>query len=389
MMITTKVSNLKMVSLFAGIGGFELAFQKVGAKTSLMCEIDPIAKYVLSNQLHGIDIIDDVRDIERVPRGTDILCAGFPCQDLSSVGAKAGLKGDRSSLVREVFRILEEKRTEWVIFENVSFMLRLNAGETIRIIVTELERLGYRWAYRMIDSMAFVPQHRCRVFVVASLHHDPRNVLLSGESNCQYGNVDFDRQSMPLGFYWTEGKFALGLQGNAVPTLKAGSTIGIPSPPAILFPSGEVSVPDIRDAERLQGFPANWTRPAEDVARASIRWRLVGNAVTVNVVSWIAKKIVNPAPYDYSKDKRLTGVKVWPKAAWGIDGKRSSSSASVFPASFRRSDLGTFLKYPRNLLSVKATRGFLSRLQAGGLRCPGYFEDEIRNHIQAMEARNG
>ena len=373
-MITTKVSNLKMVSLFAGIGGFELAFQKVGAKTSLMCEIDPIAKHVLSNQLHGIDIVDDVRDIERVPRGTDILCAGFPCQDLSSVGAKAGLKGGRSSLVREVFRILQERRTEWVVFENVSFMLRLNAGETIRTIVTELERLGYSWAYRMIDSMAFVPQHRCRVFVVASLHHDPRNVLLSGESNCQYGNVDFHRQDMPLGFYWTEGKFALGLQGNAVPTLKAGSTIGIPSPPAILFPSGEVSVPDIRDAERLQGFPANWTRPAEDVARASIRWRLVGNAVTVNVVRWIAKKIANP---------------VWPNAAWGIDGTRSSSSASVFPASFRRSDLETFLKYPRNLLSVKATRGFLNRLQAGGLRYPGYFEDEIRNHIQAMEARNG
>jgi len=388
-MMKTKVSNLKMVSLFAGIGGFELAFQKIGSRTSLMCEIDPIAKYVLSSQLRGIDIIDDVRDIDRVPRGTDILCAGFPCQDLSSVGAKAGLKGERSSLVQEVFRILEEKQTEWVIFENVSFMLRLNAGETIRIIVNELERLGYNWAYRMIDSMAFVPQHRCRVFIVASLHHDPRNVLLSGESNCQYGNVDFDRQNLPLGFYWTEGRFALGLQGDAVPTLKAGSTIGIPSPPAILFPSGEVSVPDIRDAERLQGFPANWTRPAEDVARASIRWRLVGNAVTVNVVRWIAKKIAEPMPYDSSKDKRLIGVKVWPSAAWGIKGVRGASLASVFPASFRRSNLEDFLKYPRNPLSVKATRGFLRRLEAGGLRCPRYFEDEIRNHIQAMEVRNG
>jgi DNA (cytosine-5)-methyltransferase 1 len=241
----------------------------------------------------------------------------------------------------------------------------------------------------MIDSMAFVPQHRCRVFIVASLHHDPRNVLLSGESNCQYGYVNFDRQDLPLGFYWTEGRFALGLQGDAVPTLKAGSTIGIPSPPAILFPSGEVSVPDIRDAERLQGFPANWTRPAEDVARASIRWRLVGNAVTVNVVRWIAKKIIEPMPYDSSKDKRLLNIKDWPKAAWGIKGVRGSSLSSVFPASFRRSDLETFLKYPRNLLSIKATRGFLRRLEAGGLRYPRYFEEKIRNHIRVMEERNG
>ena len=387
-MTTVSPSKLKIVSLFAGIGGFELAFRNVGAKTALMCEIDPVAKHVLSNKLSGIDIIDDVRDIDRVPRGADVLCAGFPCQDLSSVGAKAGLNGSRSSLVHEVFRILEKKRTEWVIFENVSFMLRLNSGETIRTIVDELERLGYSWAYRMIDSISFVPQHRCRVFVVASLHHDPRNVILSGESKCQYGNVDFDQQNAPVGFYWTEGRFALGLQGDAVPTLKAGSTIGIPSPPAILFPSGELSLPDIRDAERLQGFPANWTRPAEDVTRASIRWRLVGNAVTVNVVSWIAKKIVNPQPYDYSTDKLLTRINVWPRAAWGRHGDRYSSSASIFPASFRRSSLDAFLKYPRHPLSVKAAKGFLGRLQAGGLRYPEYFENEIKRHIQAMEVRH-
>lgn len=381
--------GLNVVSLFAGIGGFERAFQKVGAKTSLMCEIDPVAKYVLANRLKGTEIVDDVRDVDVLPKGVDVLCAGFPCQDISSVGVKVGLDGERSSLVREVFRILEVQRTEWVIFENVSFMLKLKKGDVIRTIVEELERLGYNWAYRTIDSMSFVPQHRCRVFVVASLHHDPREVILSGESKCQYGAVDFDRQVAPIGFYWTEGKFALGLMGDAIPTLKAGSTIGIPSPPAILFPSGEVSVPDIRDAERLQGFPADWTLPAEDMARASIRWRLVGNAVTVNVVSWLAQKILNRQPYDSSKDIPLDeNTHVWPKAAWGVGGVRRQSDVSVFPASFRRSTLERFLKYPRRPLSIKASKGFFGRLQSGSLRCPQYFRDEIKDYIEERENGN-
>lgn len=382
-------NHFKVVSLFAGIGGFEVAFRKAGAITNLMCEIDPVAKHVLESRLPGVQIVDDVRDVDVLPKGTDILCAGFPCQDLSSVGVKVGLDGTRSSLVREVFRILEERRSEWVIFENVSFMLKLKGGETIRTIVDELERLGYRWAYRTIDSLSFVPQHRCRVFVVASLHHDPRAVVLSGESKCLYGVVNFKRQESPVGFYWTEGRFALGLMGNAIPTLKAGSTIGIPSPPAILFPSGELSVPDIRDAERLQGFPSNWTLPAEEMAKPSVRWRLVGNAVTVNVVSWIAKKIVNPEPYDFSGDLPMKKNQIWPKAAWGGDGKRCVSKASVFPASFRRSDLEGFLKYPRRPLSVKATIGFYKRLRMGGLRCPKYFAEQIKRHLEIMEDVNG
>ena len=379
----------KVTSLFAGIGGFELAFRSVGAKTNLMCEIDPVATHVLERKLQGVPIVNDVREIDSVPRGTDVLCAGFPCQDLSSVGEKQGMLGTRSSLVREVFRILERRRVEWVIFENVSFMLRLNSGETIRIIVSELERLGYSWAYRTIDSIAFVPQHRCRVFVVASLHHDPRTVVLSGESKQEYGNVDFDNQREPLGFYWTEGRFALGLTGDALPTLKAGSTIGIPSPPAILFPNGEVSMPDIRDAERLQGFPSNWTKPAEELAKASIRWRLVGNAVTVNVVGWIARKMICPSDYNHDGDTPLLDRGVWPIAAWGMDGERFCSRATTFPASLRRSSLLQFLKYPRRPLSLKATRGFYNRLVAGGLHAPDYFIEQIRQHIDNLEVQHG
>lgn len=377
--------SFSVASLFAGIGGFELAFRKIGAQPSLICEIDKVAQHVLSKRFADVELVDDVRSIVALPRNTNVLCAGFPCQDLSSVGIKVGMEGTRSSLVREVFRILETNRVEWVIFENVPFMLKLKNGETIRAIVDELERLGYRWAYRTIDSMSFVPQHRCRVFVVASLHGDPRDVLLSGESKCLYGDVDRNTLSVPVGFYWTEGRYALGLMGDAVPTLKAGSTIGIPSPPAILFPDGEVSMPDIRDAERLQGFPADWTKPVEEIAKPSLRWRLVGNAVTVNAVGWIAKKLVSPSPYDASQDEEFERTVVWPRSAWGGDGIRAISKAGVFPASYRRSGLSEFLKYPRRELSIKATKGFLTRLQAGGLHYPSYFLTQLQEHIYRLE----
>src|SRR5690606_19679397 len=97
------------------------------------------------------------------------------------------------------------------------------------------------------------------------------------------------------GFYWTEGLRGLGWAVNAVPTLKGGSSIGIPSPPAIVLPDGRVVTPDIRDAERLQGFPADWTKVAETVARRSARWRLVGNAVSVPAADWIGKRLLKPA----------------------------------------------------------------------------------------------
>jgi len=106
--------------------------------------------------------------------------------------------------VKEVFRLLQKQKVEWVIFENVSNMLYLRKGEAIKTIVEELEKLGYNWAYRMIDSLAFVPQKRRRVFVVASLNHNPCDVLLSGSSLHEPGVITSEEFREPCGFYWTE-----------------------------------------------------------------------------------------------------------------------------------------------------------------------------------------
>lgn len=379
----------RLVSLFAGIGGFELGFQSQGITTTMACEIDPVAQHVLRANMPDLKIVDDVRDMRTLPERTDILCAGFPCQDISTIGVKTGLSGDRSSLVKEVFRLLQAKQVEWVIFENVPNMLFLRQGEAIRTIVDTLEELGYSWAYRMIDSLAFLPQRRRRVFVVASLHYDPRNVLLSGNSANELGLITSDKFCEPCGFYWTEGKYAIGLYQNAIPTLKVGSTIGIPSPPAIAFPDGTIGSPDIRDAERLQGFPEDWTKSAEEITKPNARWRLVGNAVTVDVISWIARKIVNPEHYDATKDILIKEGGKWANAGWGNKEHRYSSSVSMYPVTREEVSLSSFLKHPCKPLSYKAVKGFENRLTSGTVHSPQFFIDAIHDYVIRKGAENG
>lgn len=375
---------MNMVSLFSGIGGFELAMKQNGIETTLCCEIDPIANAVLTSHFTNVEHILDICSLKSLPSDSEIVCAGFPCQDLSSVGIKQGLSGSRSSLVSQVFRLLKSHKPEWIIFENVSFMLSLNKGEAIRVIIDNLEKFGYNWAYRTIDSLSFVPQHRSRVFVVASLHNDPRDVILGEDSKASIPQIDFNTNVSDLGFYWTEGRYALGLIQNALPTLKAGSTIGIPSPPAVAFSDGKVGTIDIRDAELLQGFPTDWTIAAEVAGKRSYRWRLVGNAITVNVASWIAKRILNPVHYCSDNDKAFNCATSWPKSAWGVNGIRRKSEVSQMPVFNNHPKLSTFLKYPTKPLSLKASKGFLNRLELGGLRYPQYFYETIVSHIQQM-----
>ena len=145
-------------------------------------------------------------------------------------------------------------------------MLQLDKGSAMRTLIEEFEGRGYRWAYRVVNTLSFLPQRRERVlFVATTTDVDPASVILTDEAEPRLAPTNLDAYTH--GFYWTEGVRGLGWAPDAIPTLKNGSTIGIASPPAILLPSGDVITPDIRDAERFQGFPENWTKPAELVGR--------------------------------------------------------------------------------------------------------------------------
>ncbi|WNG63200.1 DNA (cytosine-5-)-methyltransferase [Archangium gephyra] len=377
--------EFRVAGLFAGVGGLELGFHRAGHSTSMLCEIEPGAVEVLKTRFPDVPLHEDICTLEALPTNVTLVAAGFPCQDLSQAGRTAGIEGARSGLVEQVFRLLRKRPVPWLLLENVPFMLQLAKGRALSVIVGELERLGYKWAYRVVDSRAFgLPQRRERVFFLASQTHDPRPILYADDVG-EPGPLDWTR-GRSFGFYWTEGTRGLGAAVEAVPTLKGGSGLGIPSPPAIVLPDGLIVTPDIRDAERMQGFDVDWTLPAEKVARSGHRWKLVGNAVTVDVAQWLGERLMMPGEYDGAADVPLApGTSPWPRAAYNVSGERFVATCSAFPRLIARPPLYEFLKYPKRPLSEKATRGFFSRIQKSSLRFPQGFREVVRAHLERME----
>lgn len=381
------MTTLRIAGLFAGIGGFELGLSRAGHKTVHLCELDEGARAVLRHRFPEVELTEDVRRLRDLGKDVDLIAAGFPCQDLSQVGRTAGLAGAKSGLVSNVFRLLRRRRANWVLLENVPFMLRLDGGAAIKKITRRLEALGYRWAYRVVDSRAFgLPQRRLRVFILASLEHDPRNVLLS--QSVTSAEQKKELQQAAHGFYWTEGNRGLGWAENAVPALKGGSGLFIPSPPAIVLRDGRVVTPTIEACERLQGFPIGWTTIAGRLGHRRRRWAYVGNAVTVNAANWIGRRLIKPYQYDSSDDVALDESLSWPNAAWFDGRRRCRSNASIWPAAKKTSDLELYIGHRFQPLSGKATAGFLVRLESSSLRSPKDFKGILLRHIEHMNAMN-
>lgn len=378
---------MKVAGLFAGIGGLEAGLQRSGFKTTLLCEVWEPAATVLRSHNARTAIHSDIRDLEKLPASIDLITAGFPCQDLSQAGRTAGISGARSGLVDHVFRLVDRGNAPLVLLENVPFMLRLDRGSAMDWLAREFEKRGFRWAYRTLNSLSFLPQRRERVFMLASRGGlDPSDVLFSDEVAPQLPRSAIGH--LAHGFYWTEGVRGLGWAVDAIPPLKNGSTIGIPSPPAILLPSGEIVKPDLRDAERLQGFESDWTKAAEKVSRASIRWSLVGNSVSVPVATWIGEKIVSPGQYDTSRDRTLQHGDAWPSAARYDGDSRHSVRITDFPIWVDRAPLHEFLEHDGTKLSARATRGFYLRTKTAKLRFPDGFIPSVEAHLRRVEAND-
>ena len=337
-----------------------------------MSEIDPDALRVIRHRFGHVALNTDVVELSALPKETDVVTAGFPCQNLSMAGKKQGLDGDKTRVVDALFRLLEVRRAPWVVVENVYFMLHLARGAAMEHVVSRLERLGYRWASRVVDSRAFgLPQRRRRVYIVASLDGDPRDVLLADDApDPSWPELDLAR---PIGFYWTEGRSGHGLTADAVPPLKIGSGIGIPSPPAVLLPTGRVVTPPIEAVERFQGFPTRWTSLLRNARKGRNRWRLVGNAVSVPVAAWIGRRLTTPGIYDGRNDREYINGTRWPKAAWCMGSGRMVANVSECPVHKRRGRLSAFATQQWPDLSTRALAGFVRRAHEGRLRYPGGF----------------
>lgn len=375
---------MKVIGLFAGVGGLEHGLSLAGHNASLLCESWAPARAVLKKRFDGIPLHGDVATLASLPGDAEVVAAGFPCQDLSQAGMTKGIGGSRSSLVDHVFRILDLTDIPVVVLENVSFMLRLDGGRAMETLTQAFEERGFRWAYRVINSLAFLPQRRERVFFIASRGElEPSEVLFGDDAERPQPRTALDTHAH--GFYWTEGTRGLGWAPDAVPPLKNGSTVGIPSPPAILMPNGDVIKPSITDAERLQGFPAGWTDAAASVARESLRWSLVGNAVTVPVAGWLGERLVRPSAYDRERDGPPVARAKWPRAARSGNGGAVSVRIGDFPTYLHREPLHQFLESKGQPLSARATRGFLKRARSGNLRFVPGFIDRLQAHLDSQE----
>lgn len=177
---------MKVVSLFAGIGGFDLAFEQAGAQVVGQVEIDKFCQRVLKWHYPDVPLWGDVCNVGRreLP-AHDVLCGGFPCQDLSVAGKRAGLDGERSGLFYEVVRILTECTPQWFCLENVPGLLSSKGGADFQAVIEALVEIGYGVAWRVLDAQYFgVPQRRRRVFIVGCLGNisSAAKVLFESES---------------------------------------------------------------------------------------------------------------------------------------------------------------------------------------------------------------
>ena len=163
--------KLRVLDLFSGIGGFSLGLERAGGfETVAFCEIEPYCRKVLAKNWPHVKQYDDVRTLTadtlaRDGIAVDVICGGFPCQDISVAGRGAGLAGERSGLWREYARLIGELRPRFVIVENVAALLSRGLGDVLR----DLAALGYDAEWHCIPAAAVgAPHRRDRLWIVAN-----------------------------------------------------------------------------------------------------------------------------------------------------------------------------------------------------------------------------
>jgi DNA (cytosine-5)-methyltransferase 1 len=162
--------TLRHASFFSGAGGLDIGFERAGIRTVSHSEIDPYASAVLKRHWPETPNLGDITAIswEDIPHA-EIWSGGFPCQDLSVAGKRAGFGGSRSSLAFTFLDLVERGRPRWLVLENVTGLFTSNNGADFRRLIGEIAQLGYGVAWRTVDARHFgVAQRRRRVFIVCN-----------------------------------------------------------------------------------------------------------------------------------------------------------------------------------------------------------------------------
>ena len=268
---------MKVLDLFSGIGGFSLGFERAGFETVAFCEIEDFPRRVLAKHWPGVPIYDDVRTLtaERLAAdgiAIDLICGGFPCQDISTAGRGAGLAGERSGLWSEIARLVCELRPRYVVVENVSALL----GRGLGVVLGDLAEIGYDAEWHCVPAAYLGGHHiRDRVWIVAYPDSDAARPLCfrNAAPNAGFGN-------------------GLAVLANPVSQRQQGS--GKP-----VQPSGAPPIIDRETANALtSGLGSIWRtepdvgRVAHGVPDRSHRLKGLGNAVVPQIPELIGRAIM-------------------------------------------------------------------------------------------------
>lgn len=285
-------------SFFAGIGGFDLGFEKKGFQTEFLCEINPFCNEVLSTHWPNAKRAEDICTIraEDIP-DAEVWCGGFPCQDISvarGASQRLGLDGTRSGLFYQFAALVEQKKPEIVVIENVGGLFNSNGGRDFGVILQRMTSMGYAVAWRLLNSRYFgVPQSRPRVYLCCWKGEPAKAMRVmfdaSGAHKTANERKDFITEASDKDTYPKVPKVAYCLAATS------GRHTGTDWSRTYVVCDDGVRRMIPKEYERLQGFPDSWTLPdgydVNDEDTDTLRYTAVGNAVSVPVVEWVAEKI--------------------------------------------------------------------------------------------------
>lgn len=308
----------RVISLFAGIGGICLGFKQAGAQVIWANEIDSAACTTYRANLGADYLVEgDIRQIDaaNIP-DFDILTAGFPCQAFSVAGYRKGFEDDRGNVFFEIVRILEEKKPSAILLENVKNLGSHDNGRTFKIILAELDKLGYKIKHKVLNTMEYgnIPQNRERIYIVGfqdQASYDqfefPEKVDLSNSINhlIDMSVHQHDRYYYDNSVYAEQLKTQIKRQdtvyqwrrvylrenkNNVCPTLTANMGTGGHNVPLILDNHGIRKLTP-EECLKFQGFP-EWFNYPSNISHGS-KYKQAGNSVSVPVVERIARNMIS------------------------------------------------------------------------------------------------
>lgn len=287
-------------SFFAGIGGFDVAFERAGFQVTFQCEKDKFCQSVLQRHWPNVKLHSDISLLTapEIPK-SQVWTAGFPCQDLSLArtphGKRHGLKGEQSGLFFNLLELMSLHKPEVVLIENVAGLLNSHAGADFRTLLVELTSLGYGVAWRVLNARYFgAPQSRPRVFICAWQRSPERAARVLFEDRAspspkgERAGFVTACEATPSGAIVPQVAFCV--------SATSGRHTGLDWARSYVAYENSVRRLTPIECERLQGFPDNWTIPIESYKTPSRgidseRYHAAGNAVCVPVAAWVARRI--------------------------------------------------------------------------------------------------